>query len=182
MAIQPKIRIVAGEYYQLIEYQNNDLIQLIDGEVVVAMPPIPKHQAIVGEIIFIFMTIAKKSGGKAYTSPIEVYFDQHNVYQPDVLYLAPNTTCKTEEKRLVGAPELVVEVLSPSTAKFDRHEKYLAYEKQGVKEYWIVDPVHEIIEVWTLKDARFDRQGAYSVGDSFASLVLAETVAVETIF
>lgn len=171
MAIQPKTRISATDYYQLAEYGQHELIQLIDGEVVISVPPIPKRQAIVGEILFIFLTQAKKQGGKAFTAPIEVYLDEHNIYEPDVLYLTPNTSCLVEEKRLTGAPDLVVEVLSPSTAKFDRQEKYKAYEKHGVREYWIVDAVHEVLEVWTRNNKQFVRQGAYGVDDAFQSSI-----------
>ena len=166
MAHPTKTRLKAAEYYQLPDYAEHDLIQLIDGEVVIAMPPIPRHQTIVGEILFLLMTHAKKSGGQAFTAPIEVYLDEHNIFEPDVLYLSPDTTCKVEEKRLVGAPDLVVEVLSPGTAKFDRQEKYQAYQQNGVREYWIVDPAHETVEVWTLQAGEFARQGAYAVEDT----------------
>jgi Uma2 family endonuclease len=182
MAVQPKTRINAADYYQLEEYEQHELIQLIDGEVIISVPPIPKHQAIVGEILFIFLTQAKKQGGKAFTAPIEVYLDEHNIYEPDVLYLAPDTTCAVEQKRLTGAPDLVVEVLSPSTAKFDRQEKYKAYEKHGVREYWIVDAVHEVLEVWTLNNKEFIRQGAYGVDDTFQSQILGDSVQVKQIF
>jgi len=182
MTVQSKTRISVSDYYQLEEYEQHDLIQLIDGEVIISVPPIPKHQAIVGEILFLFMTQAKKQGGKAFTSPIEVYMDEYNIYEPDVLYLTPDTTCVIGEKRLTGAPDLVVEVLSPSTAKFDRQEKYKAYEKHGVGEYWIVDAIHEVLEVWTLNENQFIRQGAYGVDDTFQSPTLGMSVDVKVIF
>jgi Uma2 family endonuclease len=128
------------------------------------------------------MSVAKKKGEKAFTSPIEVYLDEHNVFEPDVLYLKPDSKCKVEDKRLRGAPDLVVEVLSPSTAKYDRQEKYQAYEKHGVDEYWIVDPIHETLEVWTIAEEQFSRQGAYAKNDSFTSKTLGETVEVKVIF
>jgi len=182
MAQEIKTRLTASDFYKLPEYEQHDLIQLIDGGVIISMPPIPKHQAIVGEILFLLMTIAKKIGGQAFTSPIEVYLDEHNIYEPDVLYLAPDTNCVVEEKRLTGAPDLVVEVLSPSTAKFDRQEKYQAYEQHGVREYWIVDPVHEIIEMWTLQDGAFKREGAFAGEDTFESNLLNEAIEVSGIF
>ena len=182
MAVQPKIRITAIEYYQLPEYTQNELIQLIDGEVIVSVPPIPKHQAIVGEILFLFMTHAKQHGGKAFTAPIEVYFDEHNIYEPDVLYLIPDSTCKVQDKRLEGAPNLIVEVLSPSTAKFDRQEKYQVYEKHKVQEYWIVDPVHETLEVYNFHAGKFARHGAYAANDTFPSQILGISVVVKAIF
>ena len=175
--------MVASDYYDLPEYQQHDLIQLIDGEVMIGMPPIPSHQAIVGEILFLLLVIARKTGGRAFTSPIEVFLDEHNIFEPDVLYLKPDSACVVEQKRLVGAPDMVVEVLSPGTAKYDRQQKYQAYEQHGVSEYWIVDPVHELIEVLTLgKDGQFRRQGTFAKGDTFQSETLGEKVVVTGVF
>lgn len=182
--VQPtRTRINASEYYQLLEYNQHDLIQLINGEVIIGMPPIPKHQAIVREFLVMLTLLARKIGGEAYDSPIEVYLDENNVYQPDVLYLASDSNCTVDEKRLTGAPNLVVEVLSPGTAKFDRHEKYQAYEKHGVNEYWIVDPLYEVVEVWNIgADDIYVRQGAFAGEDTFASIVLGESISVKAIF
>lgn len=99
-----------------------------------------------------------------------------------MLYLTPDTRCSVGEKRLTGPPDLVVEVLSPGTAKFDRQGKYRAYERHGVHEYWIVDPLHDVLEVWVLEEGRFDRLGAYAVEDTFTSPTLGETVTVKDIF
>jgi Uma2 family endonuclease len=184
--IQPThTRINASDYYQLAEYKKHDLIQLINGEVILGMPPILKHQDIVREILILLALIARKLGGKAYDSPIEVRLDDNNIFEPDVLYIQPDNLAITQqdEKRIIGAPNLVVEVLSPSTAKFDRQEKYQAYEKHGVHEYWIVDPVYEVVEVWNLSDTgRYIRQGAFAGEDSFKSLVLGENISVKAIF
>ncbi len=183
MAQPTKMRITADAYYQLPAYTETDLIQLIDGEVIIGMPPIIKHQRIVGKILFLLMTIANKIGGEALTAPTEVYLDTHNIYEPDVLYLRPDSDCVVEEKRIKGAPDLVVEILSPSTAKYDREQKYRTYQQHGVGEYWIVDPIHETIEVWTLGEAGlFKRQGAYWADDTFESVMLAEDVPVKGLY
>lgn len=182
MAVEPKIRISAEAFYELEAYKNDELIQLIDGEVVISVPPIPKHQEIVGEVLYLLMTHAKQHGGKALTSPIEVYLDDENIFEPDVLYMKADSKCKVEAKRLNGAPNLIVEVLSPSTAKYDKRQKYEAYEKHGVEEYWIIDPVHEILEVWAGKDAKFTRIGAFSKTDLFQSQLLGEKIEVKTLF
>jgi Uma2 family endonuclease len=183
MTLQIDIRITADEYYQLPEYEQHNLIQLIDGEVVIGVAAIPKHQFTVGEALFLFLQFAKQHGGKAYTSPIEVYLDKHNLYEPDVVYLAPNSRCIVEEKRLTGAPDLVVEVLSPSTAKYDRDKKFKAYEAHGVREYWIADPANAYLEVWQLKDSTFNKLGTFVAGDTFESLVLnGQTIVVKDMF
>ncbi|MEO1645029.1 MAG: Uma2 family endonuclease [Chloroflexota bacterium] len=176
-------RTKATDYFQLPQYKENNLIQLIAGEVIVGMPPIPKHQAIVREILVLLTLLARKLGGSAFDSPIEVYLDEDNVYQPDVLYLKPDSACEVGDKRLIGAPDLVVEVLSPSTAKHDRHHKYQAYEKHGISEYWIIDPVHETIEVWINSEANtFERLGAFDKADTFTSPTLNEKIEVAPLF
>ncbi len=180
-----RTRISANEYYQLPEYEQNDLIQLINGEVIIGMPPILKHQDIVREILILLALIARNVGGKAYDSPVEVRLDDKNVFQPDVLYVKPDNMAiaQQDEKRITGAPNLIVEVLSPGTARFDRQEKYQDYEQHGVNEYWIVDPVHETIEVWGLgENKQFVRQGAYGITGSFDSATLNTTVSVKEIF
>jgi Uma2 family endonuclease len=93
--------------------------------------------------------------------------------QPDALWVAPDGICKPEgRKRLVGAPDLMVEVLSLSTAYDDRKRKFELYESVGVREYWLVDPRDRLIEVWQLKDGRFERLGIYGVSDSFLSALV----------
>jgi len=182
--VQPtQTRISTDDYYELPTYAEHDLVQLIAGEVIISMPPIPKHQAIVREIIVLFTLFAREHGGQAFTSPIEVVLDKHNVFEPDVIYLAPDSRCTIGEKRLTGPPELVVEVLSPGTAKYDRQEKYIAYEKHRVSEYWIIDPLHETFEVWGLgKDGQFGRQGVYTRGDAFTSSTLQQDIEIRSIF
>jgi len=185
MSQPARTRITASEYFQLPEYAQHDLIQLIDGEVVISMPPVLRHQMIVGKILFLLMKLAEDKGGLALTAPTEVQLDASNVYEPDVLYIRPEnlSIAEQDEKRLIGAPDLVVEVLSPGTAKIDRQEKYQAYEAHGVGEYWIVDPAYEVVEVWTLDaERRFRRLGAFAGDDAFDSVVLGEPVTVKTFF
>ena len=185
MVESTRTRIQAGDYYQLPEYEQHDLIELIDGEVVVGMPPILKHQLLIKKILLLLAKFEAEKGGVAYIAPTEVRLDDNNVFEPDVLYIKPDNLAITQrdEKRIIGAPNLVVEVLSPGTAKFDRQEKYHAYEQHGVDEYWIVDPVHETVEVWTLgENNRFLRQGAYGKTGTFQSTTLDTTVEVEAIF
>jgi Uma2 family endonuclease len=185
MVQAPRTRINAQEYFQLPEYKQHDLIQLIDGEVVIAMPPILKHQAIVKKILFLLMQMETQQGGVAYVAPTEVRLDAENVVEPDVLYITPDnlSIARQDDKRIMGAPDLVVEVLSPGTARYDRQQKYRAYEKHGVREYWIIDPSHETLEVWTRgSQAQFQRVGAFAAGDTFQSAVLDQAIEVAPFF
>jgi Uma2 family endonuclease len=87
-----------------------------------------------------------------------------NVVQPDISVICDQH--KMDERGCKGAPDLVVEILSPGTVKRDRWDKFLLYEKYGVREYWIVDPIHEAIEVYLLQEKqRFGTQQVYTKGD-----------------
>ena len=93
MSIPERIRITAAEYHASTEYDENDLIELIDGEVVLAVPPIPKYQRIVREIL-VFLTLdARQHGREALDAPIAVHLDEYNSFEPDVLYIRPDSGC-----------------------------------------------------------------------------------------
>ncbi|MCS6836466.1 MAG: Uma2 family endonuclease, partial [Anaerolineae bacterium] len=113
--MQPTVtRLSAAEYYASPEYAAHTLIQLIDGEIVIGMAPVPRHQEILGNLHVILWTLARQRSGRTYIAPTEVELDANNVYEPDLVYLAPGSACQVTEKRLLGAPDLVVEILSPS--------------------------------------------------------------------
>ncbi|MFZ4815005.1 MAG: Uma2 family endonuclease [Phototrophicaceae bacterium] len=167
-----KTRLTADDYYQLPEYDSATMIQLIEGEVVVNMAPLLKHQDIVGNIFVFLKQLIKQIGGRVYIAPAEVYLNTHNVYEPDVFYLAPDSAAIITEKNVIGAPDLVVEVLSPTTAKYDRQTKFNAYAAAGVREYWVVDPLHNTLEVWQGQSQAFHKLGTYDPADTFTSPVL----------
>lgn len=181
MAVQTPARITAQAFYQRPEYAQHDLIQLIDGEVIIGVPPIPLHQQIVLATA-ILLKQAAAAGGQVYVAPVEMFFDEYNSLQPDVLYIAPQSRCIVEDKRLVGPPDLVVEVLSPSTVRHDKTVKFLVYEKNGVSEYWLVDPTHRLLEVWRLEGGSFAQQGVYAPADTFVSQALGQTIAAGALF
>jgi len=176
-------RITADEYFDSPAYAEHDFMQLIDGEMVIAMPPLPVHQLIVANILVMLWTYAKQHGGKAFVSPVEVRLDDGNVFEPDVLYLAPDTQCVVDSKRLIGAPDLVAEALSPSTAKYDRAAKFRAYQAAGVREYWIVDPSNVCLEIYIQDGGRFVQYGIYEPRDMFTSPTLGgQTSPVADVF
>jgi Uma2 family endonuclease len=87
------------------------------------------------------------------------------------------------DKQLEGPPDLLVEVFSPGTVRKDKREKYHLYERYGVREYWMVDPVGQYVEVCVWKDGKYFHQGVYGADDSFESPVLGgKTVELKGIF
>ncbi|MBN1313392.1 MAG: Uma2 family endonuclease [Anaerolineae bacterium] len=162
-------RMRADEFLKLPE--SNLPTELLHGEVIMTPAPELKHQELIFSLAKLIEVLGKE--GTVRLSPVDVYLDDENVVQPDVLWTASDSSCRDMDgKYLSGPPELVVEVLSPGTARQDRGEKYALYEKYGAHEYWIVDPAGEFIEVFLNSDAGFARQGLYGPADSFASPVL----------
>lgn len=184
-----KRKMTPEDYLNSQAYQEHEFIQLIDGEIVIGqgdgMPPTLAHQDMVGNVFFFLKLYTREHGGRAYVAPAEVSFGDF-YYEPDAFYIAPNSQAIVEEKRVVGAPDLVVEVLSEGTAKYDRDIKYRRYEEHGVREYWIVDPVHAYIDVYVRvnEDAsRFIWRGTFVPGETFTSDVLGgHIVELDAIF
>jgi Uma2 family endonuclease len=99
------------------------------------------------------------------------------VVQPDVLWIAPDSACvPVNGNHLRGAPDFVAEVLSPGTARRDKKQKFSLYEKYGTREYWLIDPAAQYVEVWALAGGKFERRGVYEPGDTFASILSDDQV------
>ena len=128
--------------------------ELIFGRFYLSPSPSIVHQVVTGLLYQHLYAIAKRAGGKAYVSPLDVVLAAHSVVQPDVFYLSPQ--CKgIRSERIEGAPDLAVEVLSPGTARQDRGEKLALYAEAGVREYWIADYLERQIEFLTNEDGRW---------------------------
>ncbi len=163
-------RMTAKAFFELPE--TNLPTELIDGQLIVSPAPIPDHQNASIELIILLRGLIPN--GKLYHAPIDVYFDEANIVQPDILWVAENSLCFIGDKRLEGAPDLVVEILSPSTARRDKNKKFLLYEKHGVREYWLVDSQAQYIEVWRLEDGKFVPKGVFGPDETFVSAVLGD--------
>lgn len=148
--------------------------QLIEGELIMTPAPNPRHQIISGNIFkSLSRFIDEKHKGMALFSPIDVYLGQENAYQPDLVFISKQRQEIIKEDGIYGAPDLIVEILSPSTAYYDLKKKYKAYESHGVKEYWIVDPEIKGIEIFSLKtEGRFELIHNASESGSVRSIIL----------
>ena len=127
--------------------------QLIEGELVMTPSPTTSHQIISGNLnekIRVF--VKEKSAGLLLYAPIDIYLDDENVFQPDIIFISKQRQELVKDDGIHGAPDLAVEILSPSTAYYDIKKKYKIYEKSGVKEYWIVDPEMKTVELFSLTE------------------------------
>lgn len=122
--------------------------QLINGELIMSPAPSPKHQR-VSRKLFKLIDSATQGAGELFFSPIDLYIDERNVFQPDLIYLSENNKKYLTDRGIEGPADLVVEIISPSNSYTDRNQKKNSYLKFGINEYWIVDPANKTIEVYT---------------------------------
>ena len=128
--------------------------ELLFGRLHVSPSPSVLHQIVLGLLYEVLNRMADATGGLALLAPVDVILAVHSVVQPDLLYVSPARRAIVQE-RLEGAPDLVVEILSPGSTRRDRGEKLALYLTSGVREYWIVDPVERQIEFLIERDGRF---------------------------
>ena len=162
-------------YEELLEmFPDEDGVrrELIEGDLIVTPSPIPRHQQVVGRLFVLLFNHAQKHGGEALMGPLDVLFSDRNVVEPDVLYLLPQNLDKLEERFVRSAPDLVVEVSSPSTRRFDLGRKKELYERHRVPEYWFVDLVADRVEVYRLEAGRYGDPTLVERGEALTSPVL----------
>ena len=158
--------VLTDKKYTIEDYMKLDdgnRYELIEGELIVVPRPRLKHQKIAGGIYTAFVNFLKQNPiGEVY-SDVDVYLGD-KVVAPDVLFIAKERLNIAGELNIQGAPDLVVEVLSPSTARYDRKIKRQLYFANGVKEYWLVDPDQQLVEVLIAGEKEWRWAGALLPG------------------
>ncbi len=130
--------------------------ELINGRLYMSPAPTLSHQDSTLDLASeIRLFVTKNKIGRVFISPIDVFFDSKNALQPDIVFVANEQKSILKEDGIYGSPDLVIEVLSPGTKKFDLDKKKKIYEKHGVKEYWIVDPISKESLGYQLKNSKF---------------------------
>lgn len=118
--------------------------------------PTPQHQNILLKLTTqTNRLVEEKQLGKIFFTPMDVFFDEEETYQPDLLFISKDRLNIIGEKKIEGASDLIVEILSPSTAYYDLRHKKEIYERFGVREYWILDPLRRSVEVYELRESKF---------------------------
>lgn len=130
--------------------------QLIGGRLIMTPSPSTYHQIISMRLeVKIANLVMEKDLGIVLNAPIDVYFVETETYQPDIIFISKDRSHIIEQDRIKGAPDLVIEILSPGTAYYDLRKKFKTYERHGVKEYWIVDPEDKSIMVYEGREGKF---------------------------
>jgi Uma2 family endonuclease len=147
--------------------------EVIDGELFMTPAPRPKHQRIVLRLAEeLSRFVRENSRGEVFISPIDVLLEEHTFLQPDVLFIRKERLDIVKEEAIEGPPDLVVEVLSPSTFYKDLRKKMTAYSQFGVQEYWIVDPETETVEIYARRDDKLELAHKFSPGEAVESALL----------
>ena len=174
MADITQTRMTLDEFNALPE--SLEFIELIAGELTVSPTPKNKHQ---NTVLNTAVEIKQKFPyGKVVISPMDVYLDDETVLEPDVFWVSgADSLCKLgEDCYWHGAPDLVVEVLSPSTALRDHGVKFDLYERHGTREYWLIDAEAEFVEVFRRVNDSLVRFGVFGSGDEFTLGLLSDVV------
>jgi len=127
--------------------------QLIEGQLIEMASPTLNHQEAALELAAqILLYCKQKKIGKIYIAPMDVYLDDENCYQPDIVFVSNENSVILQGKNIRGVPDMLIEILSESSEHTDRKIKFHNYEKFGVKEYFIVDPEDKEVIAYDLVD------------------------------
>ncbi|QSQ08601.1 hypothetical protein H0A61_00934 [Koleobacter methoxysyntrophicus] len=160
-------------YEDYLNWPEEQRIEIINGKVYLMTPPSTMHQRVLREIFTSFSVYLKGKQCEVFSAPFGVRFplgseksdrEIKTVVEPDIVVICDKS--KLDDNGCKGAPDLIVEITSPSTARRDRVEKFNLYEKNGVKEYWIIEPEGKIVSVFTLQEnSRYGRPELYTEED-----------------
>ena len=155
-------------YEDYRELPNDQKIyQVIGGKLFMVPAPSTRHQNISRNLEFIIWSFVRNHNlGEVYYAPIDVVLSSVNVVQPDIVFIAKNRLAIVKEKGIFGAPDWVIEIVSSSTIKIDIKLKKDLYERFGVREYWIVYPEDEKVEVYLLEGGNYKLKGAFLKHDT----------------
>ncbi len=143
-----------GDYLKL---DDDKRYEIIEGELLEMPAPSTTHQRLVGRLFRLMSEFVEEKGlGEVFVSPVDVILSETNVVQPDVVFVSKERSEIVKEKGVFGAPDLVVEVISPSTLKRDTEDKKRIYAEHGVKELWLVFPGERAVEVFTLRGSSYE--------------------------
>lgn len=175
---------VASHPLEKLEFTYEDYLELpddgkryeiIDGELFMSTAPTSNHQRIVRNLLVALCIYLKDYPfGEAIPAPIEVFFSETNIVQPDIVFISNERSDIIKPTQIFGAPDLVVEVLSPGTEKRDRTVKMKMYAKFGVREYWMAKEETGVVEIFRLQKGQLQSAGRLGKSQKLTSPLFPE--------
>lgn len=178
---KPWLKSTIKEYMSLPEGAR---YQLLDWEMILAPSPTQRHQNISAFLYrALFQFTSENQLGQIWFAPLDVVLSEYDVAQPGLLFVSNARSDIVTDANIQGAPDLVVEIISPGTAQYDRGYKQLLYGRYGILEYWLVDPDVETVEVLVPGGEGLSPAAVYRRGDTLeSSLLQGLTIVIEDIF
>jgi Uma2 family endonuclease len=137
--------------------------EVMDGEHWMSPPPEMYHQALSRRIQFqLYSQIELTGRGQVIYAPATVQLSEHDIVEPDLIMVLQSRISILGKMKIDGPPNVLIEILSPSTEAVDRGRKLRLYERSGVPEYWIVDPQQRMIEQWVLRERAYELAGRHA--------------------
>ena len=148
--------------------------ELIDGQIYDMAPPSPMHQELVMELSATLRDYIKKNGGpcKVYPAPFALFLneDDRNYVEPDISVICDSS--KVDNRGYQGAPDFIIEIVSPSSQRMDYLTKLFKYRTAGVREYWIVNPLQRTVQVYSFEGTEDSTQ--YSFDDEITVTIYGD--------
>ena len=178
--LNPRIKFTYRDYLLLPE---GDRRELVDGDFYMVPSPSFRHQNIstnLGRALANY--VLDNSLGIVLWAPMDVVFTDKDVVQPDIMFISNERRDIITEANIAGAPDLVIEILSPSTADRDRELKLRLYARHGVREYWIVDPDEKTVQIMELGPEGYDKIRSLDTGEVSSSVLSGLSMSTDQIF
>src|SRR4030066_1634342 len=161
-------------YQDYLQLSDDKQYEIIDGELFMVPSPNEAHQRFLVTLTNIMVNYVRKNKlGTVYCAPFDILFSEEDIVQPDIIFVSNKNKKIITKDNIKGSPDLLVEILSPSTSKRDMGIKKKLYARHGVREYWIVDPKRETFDVFRLKGCEFEGK-RYGVQDYLSSDVIKD--------
>ncbi|HHT9109608.1 MAG TPA: Uma2 family endonuclease [Candidatus Brocadiaceae bacterium] len=167
-------------YQDYLQLPKDKRYEIISGDLYIVPSPHEIHQRIISNILYYLLSFVKKNKlGFIYSAPLDVLFSEADIVQPDIIFITSENKKIITNDNVRGTPDLIIEILSPNTGHRDLGIKKKLYEKNGVREYWIIDPKNETVDILTLKGNKF-RGNKFHVKDAVPeSCLLLSSSAVQ---
>ncbi len=151
-----KVKEKVWTYRDYLELNDDKRYEVINGRLYEMPAPTVFHQRILNALnLLIYMFSKRNKVGEVFISPVDVILSETSIVQPDLVFISKENKDIVKD-RIYGSPDLVVEIVSPTSYYRDRYEKFRIYEEAGIKEYWLVYPGEKAIEVWVLKEGKYE--------------------------
>lgn len=160
-------------YEDYLNAPDDERYELLDGELVMTAAPNITHQIVADDLFWLLHDFVRRNKlGRMFSAPTDVVLSDTSVVQPDLIFVSKRRMSIVGRNNIQGAPDLVVEVISPSNPERDLVRKRDIYARHGVAEYWIADPDARSMRVMVLEGEAYRVAGEYGIGDTLTSSTL----------